>query len=242
MACLPVRGGVGASAWVKRTGRCCCCRGVRCDDGGGFFALRRWTGVWRVGRSAEPPRRRCRHAPWERQPPPRAPRAMAGAMGSRRAMGVVGRGRGGPVEPSGPQHGQRRQPVPEDGWGWEQGPGPAKAAVPAAQGRRFAGAMKRDTEMKQARAWRSPDNGRKRCCATARATLFQGCSGWGRRTSGVGDQAMGGLMVSAGGALSNRADAVGSAVPRRRRVQDAAGAASSIAEWQISQAEHAAEW
>lgn len=104
------------------------------------------------------------------------------------------------------------------------------------------GDEKRDTEMKQARAWRSPDNGRKRCCATARATLFQGCSGWGRRTSGVGDQAMGGLMVSAGGALSNRADAVGSAVPRRRRVQDAAGAASSIAEWQISQAEHAAEW
>lgn len=53
---------------------------------------------------------------------------------------------------------------------------------------------------------------------------------------------MGGLMVSAGGALSNRADAVGSGVPGRRRAQDAAGAASSIAEWQISQAEHAAEW
>lgn len=174
MACLPVRGGVGASAWVKRTGRCCCCRGARGDDGGGFFALRRWTGVWRAGRSAEPPRRRCRHAPWERQPPPRAPRAMAGAMGSRRAMGVVGRGRGGPVEPSGPQHGQRRQPVPEDGWGWEQCPGPAKAAVPAAQGRRFAGAMKRDTEMKQARAWRSPDNGRKGVALPPGPPCFRG--------------------------------------------------------------------
>lgn len=53
---------------------------------------------------------------------------------------------------------------------------------------------------------------------------------------------MGGLMASAAGALSNWAEASGSELPGVEGVSVDRSGVSSMAEWQISQAEQAAEW
>lgn len=53
---------------------------------------------------------------------------------------------------------------------------------------------------------------------------------------------MGGLMASAAGALSNWAAASGSELPGVEGVSVDRSGVSSMAEWQISQAEQAAEW
>lgn len=53
---------------------------------------------------------------------------------------------------------------------------------------------------------------------------------------------MGGLMASAAGALSNCAEARGKGAPVDTGPGVRAAGASSMAEWQISQAEQAAEW
>lgn len=96
--------------------------------------------------------------------------------------------------------------------------------------------------VQQGRAWRSPDNGRKGVALPPRATAFRGGFRSGRRTSGVGDQAMGGLMTNAAGALSNCAEPMGRAVPVAPTAGARAAGTCSMAEWQMSQAEHAAAW
>ena len=53
---------------------------------------------------------------------------------------------------------------------------------------------------------------------------------------------MGGLMASAAGALSNCAEVTGSVAPEERRACVSATRASSMAEWQISQAEQLLVW
>ena len=53
---------------------------------------------------------------------------------------------------------------------------------------------------------------------------------------------MGGLMASAAGALSNCAEVTGSVVPEERCVGVSTTGASSMAEWQISQAEQLLVW
>lgn len=63
-----------------------------------------------------------------------------------------------------------------------------------------------------------------------------------RRTSGVGDQAMGGLMARAAGALSNCAAERGREERCGHRVGVTAPGVSSMAEWQIPQAEQAPVW
>lgn len=72
--------------------------------------------------------------------------------------------------------------------------------------------------------------------------VSRGQSGNGRRTSGVGDQAMGGLMASAAGALSNCAEARGSRALAGRGAGVSDAGRPSMAEWQISQAEQLALW
>lgn len=53
---------------------------------------------------------------------------------------------------------------------------------------------------------------------------------------------MGGLKLCAAGALSNRAEAGAGSVPRLLWAQVFGAETFSMAEWQISQAEQAAEW
>lgn len=90
----------------------------------------------------------------------------------------------------------------------------------------------------QGRAWRSPDNEQRYSrCAAGPAGRQQGR---GRRTSGVGDQAMGGLISNAAGALCKGAGVWRRCALGSRVAGVETPGAASMAEWQISQAEHVA--